>query len=309
MYTAAMESSRCSDDSARGASALSDSAFIRGAYRGFQEAVFTRAPGFALLEIEPTTRCGARCAFCPRGALARPGGEMSRDGARRIAAATAPSAPRAVLLSGFGEPLLHPDLPGIVRELRAPLSSLIGVVTNGEELSEGLAGALIDAGVDFFHVSVPAATAATARAIAPGLDFAAVERNLANLLARTAGHLPVAVNFVVTAANRAEKAAVERAWRSRGACAVYAGPVHNRGGFLAPEAPAAAARDDCWVYRHCLFAAWDGTVLACCHDLAGLEDYGNLARDSLADVLARREARLRYTLAGIMCRRCDFYLA
>ncbi len=215
-----------------------------------------------------------------------------------------------MLLSGFGEPALHPDLPGIVRELRAPLSTLIGVVTNGEGLCADLAEALIAAGVDFFHASVPAATAATARKVAPGLDFAAAERNLAGLLARAAGRVPVAVNFVVTAANRAEKAAVERTWRSRGACAVYAGPVHNRGGFLTPDAPAApAARDDCWIYRHCLFAAWNGAVLACCHDLAGNEDYGNLARDTLADILARREARLRYTLAGIMCRRCDFYLA
>ncbi|NMD36824.1 MAG: radical SAM protein [Planctomycetes bacterium] len=305
-----MESSRSLDASADSASVLRGGAFIRASYRGFQEAVFTRGPGFALLELEPTTRCGARCAYCPRDRLARPGGEMALETARRIAAAAASSPPRAVLLSGFGEPLLHPDLPGIVRELRAPLAALIGVVTNGEGLSAARAEALIDAGIDFFHVSVPAATAATAGALAPGLDFAAAERNLTALLARAAGRIPVAVNFVVTAANRAEKAAVERTWRARGAWAVYAGPVHNRDGFLAPETPtAAAARGDCWVYEHCLFAAWDGRVLACCHDLAGAEDYGNLARDTLAAVRAHRQARLRYTLAGIMCRRCDFYLA
>ncbi len=309
MYTVGMRSSDLPYESARGPRELETDTAINTAYRRFQDAVIRREPGFALCELEPTTRCVARCAFCPRHALARPAGELALDTARRMADNLAPAEPRAVLLSGFGEPTLHPDLPGIVRALRARLRTLIGVVTNGAELNPRLAGALLDAGLDFFHVSVVAATAVTARRIAPGLDFAATERNLEDLLARTAGRTPVAVNFVVTPDNRDQKADVERIWRERGACAVYASPMHNRGGFLPTESVIDSPRRDCWIYRHTLFVAWNGAVLACCHDLAGGVDYGNLARDDLAQLDARRAARLVYTFADAMCRRCDFFLA
>lgn len=277
-------------------------------YRQLQTAVRKGLPGFIIAEIEPTSRCGAACRFCPREALARPRGDITPQTAAALADNLAHTPPIAVLLSGFGEPTHHPDLPGIVRSLAQRVPCPVGVVTNGARLSPELAHELVEAGAGFFHVSVPAATPETAAAVAPGLDFISTTRHLEALLNRWGKHLPVAVNFVVTEANRSEKAAVCRTWRSRGAVAVYTAHEHNRGGFLRPP-DTETERRDCWIYRSTLFVTWQGRVLTCCHDLTGEGRFGDLTRDSVQDVLKRKEAHVSEVLARALCRRCDFYLA
>lgn len=231
---------------------------------------------------------------------------MTPDDARSIGLHLAARPPMAVLLSGFGEPTLHGDLPGIAGALRTHYRGLIGVVTNAERLTPALAGALLDAGVGFFHISVAAACAATVGRIAPGLDFAQSTAHIEALLARAGRTTPIAVNLVLTPENRRERDAIIDRWHSRGACAVYAAPRHSRGGAL--YRPVARERAACWVFTRTLFAAWNGRVLACCHDVAGTGDYGNLALEPIARITPRRAARMRYTLGSAMCRRCDFPL-
>jgi hypothetical protein len=267
-----------------------------------------RIPALVLAEIEATTACRASCVFCPRGELRRPAGSLSRTTAESLAARLADFPPRAVLVSGFGEPTLHPDLPGVVDAFTAHLSCPVGVVTNGENLTPDLSDALMRAGVGFFHVSVPAATIETAARVAPGLDFARAEANLRDLLDRARNRLPVAVNFVITAGNRAEKKAVCRTWQARGAVAVYAAREHNRGGFLRPPATGQDRRD-CWIYRATLFVAWNGQVLSCCHDLTGEPVWGDLAGETVEAVLQRKKRGRPAALATGRCRGCDFSLA
>ncbi len=274
-----------------------------------QSAVRKGLPVTALAEIEVTTECRARCAFCPRRALTRPKGRMSLRTAEKIGRNLARGQePLAVLISGFGEPTLHPELPELVEVLAGSLPKPVGVVTNGENLSPELAEKLIKAGISFFHVSVHAATSETARIVTPGLAFDRVERNLENLLALAGERIPVAVNFVLTKRNRAEKRVFAAKWRAAGLKTVYVSPAHNRGGHL--EIPGTErVRRQCWIYLYTLFVAWDGRVLTCCHDLAAEEDFGNLAVDDPVQIKRRKTERMSKALERKMCRRCDFSLA
>jgi len=119
-----------------------------------------RKPGFLprrrrplrALQVEVTSRCSRRCRTCPRGQLADRW--LDRDLAPVSWAAIVPALPMAahVHLQGWGEPLLHQDLPEMVAAARQAGCS-VGLTTNGDLLAAA-AGWIVDQGVDLVTVSV-----------------------------------------------------------------------------------------------------------------------------------------------------------
>jgi MoaA/NifB/PqqE/SkfB family radical SAM enzyme len=70
----------------------------------------------------------------------------------------------AVVLQGWGEPLLHPRLGEIVRRAKAPTPNgppAVGFVTSGKGLDARAAAELVDAGLDFIGLSLAGASPAT----------------------------------------------------------------------------------------------------------------------------------------------------
>jgi radical SAM protein with 4Fe4S-binding SPASM domain len=86
-----------------------------------------------------------------------------------------------VTRQGLGEPLLHPDLVAMVAAARAR-GIRVGFNTNGTLLTTAKAEALVDAGLDWLHVSVDGATAETFEHIRDGARFGQVVRNLRRLV-------------------------------------------------------------------------------------------------------------------------------
>lgn len=84
------------------------------------------------LFIETTTRCNLSCPMCARSAPGWAGGCGDMDFAlfQRLDQALAHA--RAVVLNGMGEPLLHPDLPRMIRFVkeRQPEGGWCGLQTN-----------------------------------------------------------------------------------------------------------------------------------------------------------------------------------
>ena len=66
-----------------------------------------------------------------------------------------------VHLQGWGEPLLHPDLPGMVAAAKAA-GCTVGITTNGDLLSEALTW-IAEAQVDLVTVSVAGRASTHAR--------------------------------------------------------------------------------------------------------------------------------------------------
>ncbi len=275
-------------------------------YRRFQDAVYHRKPGFVLCEIEPTTSCTAGCVFCPRHELTRERGAMTCTQAELIAEHLACSPPQTILFSGIGEPALHPALPELVSIFRKKPSALTGIVTNAAHLTPQLSEALLEAGTDFFHVSIHAHTARTADAVSPGIQFERVEEHMEKLLARTGNRAIVAVNFVSTPQNSHEKRDVIRTWKEKGVFTVYCSREHNRGGFNPLRQTPTSGRTSCWLYSNTLFVSWDGSVLSCCHDFQGSIRYGNLAAEPLFQIWREKAEMKQQTLARSMCRACNF---
>jgi len=107
------------------------------------------------LFVEVTTRCNLSCPMCARCAPGWRGGFGDMDMAvfRRLDEPLRHA--RVVVLNGMGEPLLHPDLPDMVRyaKKRQPEGGWCGLQTNGLLLDARLAGELASAGLNVVCVS------------------------------------------------------------------------------------------------------------------------------------------------------------
>ncbi len=108
--------------------------------------------------------CNYRCVFCelPQRAVRRRGEgfeEFDREGLLGVIRGFADAGTAGVGITG-GEPFLRPELPDLVREIRAR-RMVAHVNTNGHFLDDRRIAALLEAGPDSINVSLDAADATT----------------------------------------------------------------------------------------------------------------------------------------------------
>lgn len=112
------------------------------------------------IEINPVELCNRRCTFCPRF-----NSELYPNTDNRITHETIHSLCKSLRdinytnvleICGFGEPLLHNDLIGIVRTINSYDLNLnkFNIITNGDLLTAGIANALVESGVDNIIVNL-----------------------------------------------------------------------------------------------------------------------------------------------------------
>ena len=103
-----------------------------------------------LVHIIPTRRCNIDCAYCneyDQVSQPIPLETMSERIDRLAALGTS-----VVSMSG-GEPMLHPQLDVLIRQIRAR-GMIAGLITNGYLLSRKRIAALNEAGLDFLQISI-----------------------------------------------------------------------------------------------------------------------------------------------------------
>ena len=133
------------------------------------------------LQVEVTSACNLRCAMC----LVR-----YRPPVNKLAGAMPLAMVRGLLddlpdlrqltLQGLGEPLLAPDLLALVRYAKQR-GVRVGFNSNATLLNRRRAAELVDSGLDWLHVSLDGADAATFEAIRDGASFDTVVANVAGL--------------------------------------------------------------------------------------------------------------------------------
>ncbi|MFH1807700.1 MAG: radical SAM/SPASM domain-containing protein [Pseudomonadota bacterium] len=273
-------------------------------------------------QVELTNACPFTCLFCPRGLgqMSRPVGHMDLGLLAEIVAQVRHLPQRKPFgLHHFGDPLLHPDPAAAVRIVRAAgLEPEISV--NPILLTERRTEALLDAGVGVLIVSVDGldtATLHTLRGRTAGA-FEVVERRIEYLIARAAT-LPrpptLMISMVATVHNRHQ-------WREL--FARYSRPelpwlqpvVRLLEDFGDPQIQPLGVvplRQACASPYKFVSILWDGTVVACCHDVDGAIDYGNLRTQSLAEIWAgerlqrfRERWQKRQFTSAEPCERCGW---
>jgi MoaA/NifB/PqqE/SkfB family radical SAM enzyme len=102
------------------------------------------------MQLEPTTACNLDCPFCLRSSLNRSDENISFNDFRQI---IDKSKSRYLTLHGWGEPLLHPDLPAMIRYATQKKIS-VNFTTNAT-LLPGKTDALLNSGLDAIAFSFP----------------------------------------------------------------------------------------------------------------------------------------------------------
>ncbi|WP_448623647.1 radical SAM protein [Geodermatophilus sp. URMC 64] len=156
------------------------------------------------LQLEVTSACNLSCEMCLvsyRPRIDRATGAFPMELFRRLLDET-PSLTR-LTLQGLGEPLLQPHLMEMV-ELAVGRGIEVGFNSNAMLLTRARADRLVALGLDWLHVSLDGATAATHESIRSGADFARTTRNLRGLVEarRTAGSAKPWVRVVFVAMRR-----------------------------------------------------------------------------------------------------------
>ena len=181
--------------------------------RGETLALLPRLPNLRKLYVEPTTACNLQCRTCIRNVWQDPEAHMALSTYRELMEQTEalPDLQR-VVLSGFGEPLAHPDILEMVRLARERgLAVTLG--SNGLLMDRRTSAELVSLGVDRLVVSLDGVQAETYAGVrdaamgrvldnirdlgevksekgalypALGIEFVALKRNVAELAQLTA---------------------------------------------------------------------------------------------------------------------------
>ena len=193
----------------------------------------------------------------------------------------------AVGFAGMGEPTLNPNLPRFIEYVKGRLATWI--TTNASALTSRNIEKLIEGGLGTVIVSFNGADATTYELMMGGLDFRRAQTHLQDLVQRANGRMKVVANVSVTRQTEPHLTEIKHYLKELGVTEVIFSKCHNRGGHLknpevcmTPLLPATVKR--CDIFDGTLFVAWNGDVLACCHDLDGVGRLGNLLTDSISDL-------------------------
>lgn len=130
-------------------------------------------------QIEPTLFCNLNCSMCVNPLSPRRRQHMSLENFKKILNKL--SYLRQVSLVGAGEPLLNPDLFGMISYAKAK-GVLIGFATNGLLLNRLCATRILEARVDWLNVSIDSADKYIYGAIRKGADLGVVINNLKDFM-------------------------------------------------------------------------------------------------------------------------------
>lgn len=248
-----------------------------------------------VLNIEVTSVCNLDCLICPSKDTIKKGFieislvEKIINENRNLLQG------QCVWLHFSGEPLLHAELPQIIKifkenNIKTRLS------TNGTVLNEVYARRLMEAGLDYIVFSVDGYNKKTYEKIRKGANFEEVEKNILNFLKIKKYNnykTKTQIQFIKTIDNEKEKQLFVKKWMNTDVDCINiksfstrAGKVNNIEKFIDDKKikERMKKRAPCFYFWETLIVLWDGRVIVCCQDLLGELVVGNINFQTLAEI-------------------------
>lgn len=287
------------------------------------------ARGMAPLEVyvQIARRCNLRCAMCGHDVWKSNSGFMEPDVFDRVLAECAANGVKTLhILSGQGEPMLHPHVFDFLDKAVATGMD-VGIVTNGTPLTDERCRRLAATGLSYIQFSFAGWDKETYEGTYVGAKFERTLENLKRMGEYTRG---TKTNFMVKAVctgdNWSEVRDKTRTFlQAQGVERVVTVVANNFGGNVTH-----GRRDDrhgvwslknlshqrlmpCRVFLKAVGVFCDGTVTACgCYDSNAELKIGDITKQSLADI--RKGEQFRRILDAFragdvseipMCSKCD----
>ncbi len=273
-------------------------------------------------QIEPTNRCPYQCVMCPRHSkMVRPQGLMEMALYRRLIDEIGGFSPavraKEIELFHFGESLLHPQLPEMVR-LGAEKSLKMTLSVNPPHLTAKASAELLTAGAFKIIVSLDGNEAATYRKIrGPAAKYDKGVANVRHLIAihrEMRSPTQLVLRTIQMHENDPEIEAMRRRWEDEGiafeARAFFPwseGELAALGNYdrYPPHMPCPFP----WQY---LVVQWDGRVVPCCRDYNAANVVGDARTQSLVEIwngpvfeAFRRQHETGDFAGNVFCRDCS----
>jgi MoaA/NifB/PqqE/SkfB family radical SAM enzyme len=262
-----------------------------------------------IVQIESTNICNAKCVFCPRDEMHRAQGVMSRELFRKIVDECAGLGITHVRMHNYGEAFLDRHLTEKVRYAKDKGIKEVGMISNGSLITEKVARAVIEAGLDAINISVDAGGKEVFEQTRIGLNYDKVIANIERLVRIRSelgrNHPKLILSFVRQNNSADEQAFIEH-WRAI-ADKIHITELHNWGGTLNHESD---VNYPCYRPWLTFTVLWDGRVSLCCADFDGKTILGDLKTQSIQDIWnsdAYRAVRREHLESGgpEVCRACD----
>ena len=162
----------------------------------------------ARVYLEPTSTCNLGCRTCMRNVWDEPLGSMDGATFQRILDGLQAFSPRTtVFFGGYGEPLSHPMIIEMIRQVKA-LGCRAELISNGIHLTPPIAEALQEAGLDLLWVSLDGARTESYADVRLGAELPRVVENLKylrrSMLQRHSSQPQLGIAFVAMRRNIAD---------------------------------------------------------------------------------------------------------
>ena len=269
--------------------------------------------------IEITNRCNLNCIMCNNDKLTRKRGYMDMMLYRKIIDEIAERNPHTrAWLDFYGEPLLvqYKLFYMIEYAKRAGLTNIC-LNTNATLLNREMADMLLDSGIDFISFDVYGFSKDVLESVSRGADRDKIYENVSYFLKqkqkRGLREMVAEVKVLELPENQHEVEKIISFWRERGAWTTLRRAI-TWGGKVNIEALAqeASERVACGYAVGLCAITWDGQVATCALDADAENVYGNVGKNSIADIWAKRNRELvdlhfqhRFEELPPVCQRCQ----
>jgi MoaA/NifB/PqqE/SkfB family radical SAM enzyme len=253
------------------------------------------------LDVESTNACDLRCVMCTRNFMKEKIGFIDLGLYKKVIKEAADNNLPSLKLNFRGEPLLHPDLPKLVKLAKDAGILEVQFNTNGLSLDEKKSEELLKAGLDRLLFSVDGATKKTYEGIRTGSNFETVVGNIKRFVEMRDGmgmkRPSVRVQMVKMERNKHEVEQFIKMWIdvvNRVAVTTQREPYLKieTGENFPCHQPRGKGKETVQKFEHfpChqlwqrMVVWWTGEVFMCCGDWHGEYPLGKVGKDGLHDL-------------------------
>jgi radical SAM protein with 4Fe4S-binding SPASM domain len=236
------------------------------------------------LDVEATSLCNLRCPFCATTHNRYRGGFMPEAIWQRIIDEAARNELYSMKFTYRGEPLLHRDLPRMVRYAKDEGIMDVYFNTNGVRLTEPVIRELIDAGLDRISISFEGYEKEVYERYRVGAVFDQVVKNIENLkrIRQELGaeHPLIRIQTVLVPELHGREQDYARFWLTRADEVAYLDIKEEEGN---PNHCGLVSDWACPMLWQRMTITWDGIILPCVHDIYEWMSFGSVSEISIRD--------------------------
>jgi radical SAM protein with 4Fe4S-binding SPASM domain len=251
------------------------------------------------IQFESSTRCNAKCTFCPRYEMTRPMGQMSDEIFHKIIKEGKELGIKHYLPFLNGEPFIFSRMYEWLDYMEKE-GVVVSLYTNAELMN--VSKLLKHKNIKFVNCSVNAATKETYNKIMRGPNFERVVKNTQDLIDKA--YFKVEVSMVLSEDTENEVEQFKKQWGNRANVVGYA----NWGG--ARPTKKKEIRKYCSRLLNGITILWDGRVNLCCMDYDGKLIFGDLNKQSLKEIIdnmkAIKDRHKAKDFSMVPCRDCNY---